>query len=138
MDKQTSSKKQKSNSGERVHSTTLQRICPCCKKPKCLLANLTRSHIAVAVCAHKDLVAQFVDAKIGLKDDNCSFKVCCNCYSFAREAVFVVRGQFPAIPVFDKIQTKSTVFKSSFIDTTFDVQDGDILDLVINFFFLHK
>ena len=134
MNQQSSSKKQKNDAGEGVNARPLEDICPSCKTLKVLSKSLSRSHIAAAVCAHKSLVAQFVDAKIGLKDDNCSFKVCSNCASSAREAVNVVRGQLPSIPVFNK--QSRTVPNSVFIDTPFDVEVGDIHDLVINVLFL--
>lgn len=133
MEPQTSSKKQKITSGERVNPITL---CPCCKQSRVLDKTLNRRHIAAAVCAHKPLVRQLIDLKMNFKDGNCSFKVCTNCYKTASEAVKIISGQYPAIPLFQK--QGRTAFKSVIIETPFAVtveDDGDILDLVSKQYF---
>ena len=133
MEPQTSSKKQKIDLVERVCSKAL---CPCCKQSKVLGKTLNRSHVAAAVCAHKPLVRQFINLKMNFKDGNCSFKVCSNCYTTASEAVKIISGQYPAIPLFQK--QGRTAFKSAIIETPFAVtveDDGDILDLVSKQYF---
>jgi hypothetical protein len=133
MEPQTSSKKQKIDSGKRVYHKGL---CPCCNQSKILSKSLNRSHVAAAVCAHKPLVRQFINLKMNFKDGNCSFKVCSNCYTTASEAVKIISGQYPAIPLFQK--QGRTAFKSAIIETPFAVtveDDGDILDLVSKQYF---
>jgi hypothetical protein len=122
-----SSKRKKTSFQEADASKSLKSICPCCKRPKDCSNNFFRRHIAVAVCAHKPLVAQFLKANIGF---NSSFRVCSNCYNQGAAAAEVVSCHFPDIPLFKKQEKCDKRATSSTIDTVFDVEDGNILDMV--------